>query len=152
MTEPYEGESVWSGELVEGGHVEFQVKTMKSVIELRPSWWRHPIRRWKLRHLLPDMEEAEHQAREMLGDEVYDEFQHRMDDAFLNGTGDQPPLAIQATACEHCGATDTLIPGYTGKPLRRVFICADEKKCRGHWPPSSMRPQVHTEKRGGEAS
>lgn len=68
----------------------FEVKTLKSVIELRPSWWRHPIRRWKLRHLLPDMEASERESRELLGDERYEAFQRRMDDAFLNGTGAAP--------------------------------------------------------------
>lgn len=66
-----------------------EVKTIPAIIELRPSWWRHPIRRWKLRHLLPDMEASERHSRELLGGFV-DELRRREEEAFLNGTGDAP--------------------------------------------------------------
>lgn len=61
------------------GRGEIKVKAFPSVIELRPSWWRHPILRWKLRHLLPDMEA-------FVDDELRKRLNRRLDEAFLLGT------------------------------------------------------------------
>lgn len=72
------------------GPEAFEVKTLPAIIELRPSWWRHPIRRWKLRHLLPDMEASEREMDELVSDEMREAFNRRMEDAFINGTGEPP--------------------------------------------------------------
>lgn len=64
---------------------------VKSAIELRPSWFRHPIWRWRLRHLARDIQaQAElEQRRRVAGDPVQrilDDIAIAEEHAILNGT------------------------------------------------------------------
>lgn len=62
------------------------VKTYVGHVQLRYSFWRHPILWWKTRHLLPDMERVEREGREAVGEERYRFMQELEEVAFLCGT------------------------------------------------------------------
>lgn len=80
---------------------QFEVKTIRGIIQLRHSWWRHPILWWKTRHILPDVRREQQIARELVGDERFEalqaEMRRREEEAFLHGTGARPGTSRHGT-------------------------------------------------------
>lgn len=64
------------------------VVSIKSVITLRPSFWRHPILWWKTRHLLPDMERHQEEIDELMGPEFRREFDRKLEEQIFFGRCD----------------------------------------------------------------
>jgi hypothetical protein len=63
--------------------LDVHVRIIPSIVQLRYSFWRHPILWWKTRHLLPDILALE--AR--ISNELLAAFREREDQAFLRGDG-----------------------------------------------------------------